>query len=101
MSEVDLISDIEALSKRAKDLSTRREKLFQDKSALQAELDARRRNLKKLMEDAEAQGFDPNNLREDLLRKIEVERTKLQVYEGDLETSEAMIKPMLEEIRKP
>lgn len=97
----DLISDIDTLSRKAKDLAARRDALFQNKAAVQAELDARRRNLKKLMEDAEAQGFDPNNLKDDLLRKIEVERTKLQVYESDLETAEAMIKPMLEEIRKP
>lgn len=97
----DLISEIETLSKKSKDLSALRETLFQGKAAIQAELDARRRALKKLMDDAEAQGFDPNNLKDDLLRKIEVERTKLQVYEGDLETAASVIKPMLEEIRKP
>lgn len=96
----NLITDIDTLVKKAKDLASRREALFQDKSSVQAELDARRRNLKKLMDEAEALGFDPNNLKEELQRKIEVERTKLQVYESDLQTAEAMIKPMLEEIRK-
>lgn len=96
----DLISDIESLSKKSKELVARRETLFQNKTAVVAELEARRRNLKKLMEEAEAQGYDPNNLKDELLRKIEVERTKLQVYESDLQTAEAMIKPMLEEMRR-
>lgn len=100
MSEVDIVSDIEALSRRSKALLARRDTLQQNKQAIQAELDARRRSLKKLMEDVEKEGFDPNNLKADLLHKVEVERTKLDILESDLATAEAVVRPMLEEIRK-
>jgi hypothetical protein len=99
MSE-DILADIEALSKLSKEHSARREKLFQSKTSILAELEARRRSLKKLMDDAEKEGFDPNNLKSELMHKIEVERTKQEVYESDLQTSEAVVRPMLEEIRK-
>jgi methionine salvage enolase-phosphatase E1 len=100
MSELDIVSEIETLSKRSKTLLARRETLQQNKQTILAELEARRRSLKKLMDDVEKEGFDPNNLKADLLHKIEVERTKLEVLESDLATSEAVVRPMLEEIRK-
>lgn len=100
MSELDIVSEIEALSKRSKALLSRRETLQQNKQTIMAELEARRRSLKKLMDDVEKEGFDPNNLKSELLHKIEVERTKLEVLESDLSTSEAVVRPMLEEIRK-
>jgi methionine salvage enolase-phosphatase E1 len=100
MSELDIVSEIETLSKRSKALLARRETLQQNKQTILAELEARRRSLKKLMDDVEKEGFDPNNLKADLLHKIEVERTKLEVLESDLATSEAVVRPMLEEIRK-
>ncbi len=100
MSEPDIISDIEALAKRSKGLMARRDALQQNKATITAELEARRRTLKKLMDDAEKEGFDPNDLKSQLLHKLEVERTKLEVFESDLATSEAVVRPMLEEIRK-
>lgn len=100
MSEVDIVSEIEKLSKHSKSLLARRETLQQNKQTIMAELEARRRSLKKLMEDVEKEGFDPNNLKADLLHKLEVERTKLEVLESDLASSEAVVRPMLAEIRK-
>lgn len=100
MSEVDIVSEIEKLSKHSKALLARRETLQQNKQTILAELEARRRSLKKLMEDVEKEGFDPNNLKADLLHKLEVERTKLEVLESDLTSSEAVVRPMLSEIRK-
>ncbi len=100
MSEVNIVEEIEALSKRSKALLVRRDALSQNRQTILAELEARRRSLKKLMEDVEKEGFDPNNLKADLLHKIEVERTKLEVLESDLSSSEAVVRPMLAEIRK-
>jgi predicted metal-binding protein len=100
MSEVNILEEIEVLSKRSKALLVRRDALSQNRQTILAELEARRRNLKKLMEDVEKEGFDPNNLKADLLHKIEVERTKLEVLESDLSSSEAVVRPMLAEIRK-
>jgi len=100
MQETDMVAEIEKLSTLARQASARRDALFQNKSAVLAERDALRRSLTKLMETAEKEGFDPENMKADLMRKIEVERTKLEVYMADLSTSEAMINPMLQEIRK-
>lgn len=95
-----MVTEIERLSGLAKQAAARREALFQKKSAVLATRDALRRSLQKLMETAEKEGFDPENMKGDLVRKLEVERTKLEVYLADLSTSEAMIEPMLQEIRK-
>jgi hypothetical protein len=101
MQDADMMAEIERLSALAKQATARRDKLFQDKSAILAERDALRRSLQKLMETAEKEGFDPENMKGDLMRKLEVERTKLEVYLADLSTSEAMAAPMLQAIRTP
>ncbi len=100
MQDADMVAEIERLSGLAKQAAARRETLFQNKSAVLAERDALRRSLAKLMETAEKEGFDPENMKADLMRKLEVERTKLDVYLADLSTAETMIAPMLQEIRK-
>lgn len=96
----DLPKKIDDLVARHRGLLARRDSLQMDKGRVEAELEARKRILRKLMEEAKREGFDPNNLRSDLQRTAEVLQVKLDAFEADLQAGEKMIKPMLEEMRK-
>jgi vacuolar-type H+-ATPase subunit I/STV1 len=91
---------INDLAKSYQEYTTRREALERNKSLIAAELTARRKSLRRLMDECQALGFDPNNIKEELTRQIEVERVKIQTLTSELETAERIIKPMLEEINK-
>ena len=94
------IVDIEAQDRRYKALLARRDALRDSKAQIEAELGARRRRLKDLMDEAKAAGFDPNNLQEEISKGSEVLRVKLDNFEAEIDAGEKELRPMLEEIRK-
>jgi predicted RNase H-like nuclease (RuvC/YqgF family) len=93
-------TSINDLAKSYQEYTTRREALERNKSLIAAELTARRKSLRRLMDECQALGFDPNNIKDELTRQIEIERVKIQTLTSELETAERIIKPMLEEINK-
>jgi chaperonin cofactor prefoldin len=90
---------IEDLDERYKTLSHRRDTLQKNKNRIEAELEARKRNLKAQMEEAKKAGFNPDNLQEDIRRSEEVLLIKLDNFEAELEEAERAMTPMLEEIK--
>lgn len=97
MVKTETIADLEA---RYNSAIERRDRLKQDKTTIEAELSARQRNLRKLMDECRAAGFDPDDLQEEIRKGAEVVKLKLDTFEADLEAGEKIVKPMLEEIRK-
>jgi len=97
MADTESVEELEA---RYGKLVGRRDKLRQDLVTVEAELAARQRNLKKLMDECRAAGFDPDDLQEEIRKTAEVVKLKLDAFEADLEAGEKIVAPMLEEIRK-
>lgn len=93
-------SEVSQLESRHKELVERRDSLKGDVTKVEAELAARRRRLKALMAEAEKEGYDPNNIQEEIRKAKEVVRVKLDAFEADIQAGEKMVRPMLEEIRK-
>jgi chromosome segregation ATPase len=93
-------SEVSELESRHKSLVSRREALKGDVTTLEAELAARRRRLRALMDEAESEGFDPNNIKEEIRKATEVVRVKLDGFEADIEAGEKMVQPMLDEVKK-
>ncbi len=91
---------IEDLDERYKRLVQRRDTLQQNKNRIEAELEARKRNLKAQMEAAKKEGFNPDLLPEEIRRSEEVLILKLDNFEAELDEAERILKPMLEEINK-
>lgn len=91
---------IEDLDEKYKRLTQRRDSLQKDHNRVQAELEARKRNLKTQMEAAKKEGFNPDNLREDIRKSEEILALKLDNFAAELDDAERMMKPMLEEIGK-
>ena len=91
-------SEVSEAEARHKNLTIRRESLKGDVTTIEAELAARRRRLKALMAEAESEGFDPNNIRDEIQKATEVVRVKLDAFEADIKAGEKMVRPMLEEI---
>jgi len=90
---------IEDLDEKYKRLTQRRDALQKDKTRIEAELEARKRNLKAQMEAAKKEGFNPDNLRDDIRKSEEVLALKLDNFEIELDEAESAMKPMLEEIK--
>jgi hypothetical protein len=92
--------DIEDIVAKYEALTTKREALSQNKVKLEAELSARKRALKKVMDEATEAGFDPNKIQEELQRSREVLDLKMSNFAAELEEGENMIRPMLKELRE-
>jgi hypothetical protein len=90
---------MEDLDEKYKRLSKRRDLLNQHKTRIEAELEARKRALRAQMEAAKKEGYNPNNLKEDIRRSEEVLSLKLNNLEAELNEAERIMKPMLEEIK--
>jgi DNA repair exonuclease SbcCD ATPase subunit len=90
---------IEDLDEKYKRLSRRRDSLQQDKTRIEAELEARKRALKSQMEAAKKEGYNPDNLQEDIRKNEEILALKLDNFEAELADAERVMKPMLEEIK--
>jgi predicted nucleic acid-binding Zn-ribbon protein len=92
--------DIDNIVAQYEALTSRRETLSQNKVKLEAELSARKRALKKVMDEATEAGYDPNKIQEELQRTKEVLDLKMSNFEAELEEGETMIRPMLKELRE-
>lgn len=92
------MENAEDIDVRYKRLTEKREALLTQKIKLDAELAARRKALKEIMEECKKNGFDPDTLSEDLKKMKEVLLVKLDVFEADLNDAESQIKPLLKEI---
>lgn len=90
---------IEDLDDKYKRLSQRRDQLQKDKTRIEAELEARKRSLKAQMEAAKKEGFNPNNLPEEIRRNEEILMIKLDNFETELDEAERVMRPMLDEIK--
>jgi hypothetical protein len=92
--------DIDDIIAKYEGLTTKRETLSQNKVKVEAELSARRRVLKKVMDEATEAGYDPNKIQEELQRAKEVVMVKLDNFAAELEEGENMVRPMLKELRE-
>ena len=90
--------DIEELDAEYKRLVVRRDDLRANKARIEATLDARKKNLKKLLDEAKGAGFNPDNLPEEIRRTKQVLRLKLDNFGTELNEAQALMEPMLREI---
>jgi septal ring factor EnvC (AmiA/AmiB activator) len=91
---------IEELERRHKSLTERRDELQRGKDKVEAELSAHKRSLKALMDKARKEGFDPDNLQEEVRKLTRVVSVKQDTFEAELTTAEKILRPMLQEIVK-
>lgn len=98
MGEEDLMKEIEDVTEQHRVLVARRDELDRNKGRVDAALTERKRRLKQLMDEAREAGLDPDNLDQEIRRRIEVIRVKHETIVAELAEAEKMIKPMLEEI---
>lgn len=89
----------EEIEKRYKDLEERRQSSIQNKMKIEAVLESLKRELRSLMEEVKAAGYDPDNLPEEVKKAKEVLITKMQILSSDLDHVESVMKPMLEIIK--
>lgn len=90
---------VEEIEARHQALSSRATKVQQDKANVEAELNARKRSLKKTMDEVRAEGIDPASLDEEIRRLKTVLTLKLDNAEAELTESEKILRPMLIEIQ--
>lgn len=96
----DGTKDIGELIARYERLVARQSALKENKSTIEAELAARQRNLKKIMDEVKEAGYDPDNLQEEILKNTQVVELKLDTFEAELEAGEKIVDPMLKKIRE-
>ena len=89
---------VEELDAQYKQLSQKRETLTTAKVQIEAELNARKRILKEVMEDCKKAEVNPDNIQEDLRRMTEVLHIKMDNYAAEIDAAEAIMKPMLKEL---
>lgn len=93
-------TEIDSLENRYNSSLARRDVLKNNISTISAELSAHQRNLRKLMDEAIENGHDPDNLKEEIRKDIEVVSLKLDAFEADLEAGEKIVKPMVDNLRR-
>ena len=99
MNDRESISNrVDELIQLQKDLSSRRESLVQNKNKIEAVLKVNKRALEQTMDEAREEGFDPNNLKEELQREAEAVSVKLNILKGDIEAGEKIVVPILKAI---
>ena len=89
---------IDQLTKTYQELNKRRDQLINNKNTIEAELKVNRRSLEQTMNEAREEGFDPNNLKEELQTEAEAVQIKLNILKGDIEAGEKIIEPILKVI---
>ncbi len=92
--------DIDDIVATYDNLITRRDAFSQNKVKIEAELSARKRSLKTVMDDTRKAGYDPDKVQEELQRAKEVVMVKMDVLNAELEEAENIIRPMLKELRE-
>ena len=90
--------EVDDIVARYEALVPKYEILKQNKFKIEVVRDSRREDLKKVMDETKAAGYDPNKIRDELQRAKEVALVKLQVFETELEECEKIVKPMLKEL---
>lgn len=93
-----LSNKVDQLVKKHRELTERKDQLVQNKNRIEAELKVNRRALEQTMNEAREEGFDPNNLKEELQREAEAVQIKLNVLQGDIEAGEKIVEPILKVI---
>ena len=73
--------------------------LKENKFKIEVKRDSYRADLKKVMDDAKAAGYDPNKIREEVQRAKEVALVKIEVFETEIAECEKIMKPMLKELQ--
>jgi len=86
------------LIKRYEILVSKKDSLMKDKLVLEAELAARKRALKEVMDECREAGYDPDNLADELRKAKEVLSLKLDLFEADLKAASEIITPLMDEI---
>jgi predicted outer membrane protein len=89
-----VIESIQDLETKWKSLNEKRDTLIHDKAKIEGELNALKRELKEKLEQARKEGFDPENLPEEIRHQQEVLSLKLTTYATDLEEAERALRPM-------
>jgi chromosome segregation ATPase len=92
------VYSVDEIERKFKDLSKRRNELSSSINKIEAELAARKRQLKERMDACRADGFEPSDLQNQLNRNIQVLSVKLDVFEAELKDAESAVRPMLAEI---
>ena len=100
MAEPAKIQSMEALEARLSALTKRATEVQLAKATVEGELNSRRRELKRLMDEAKAEGLDPTNLREEVQRLQTILTVKMDAMEAELNEAERILKPMLDSISK-
>jgi chromosome segregation ATPase len=93
------VQNAEELEARHKRLIERASALEKSVTKVEAELEAHKRVLRQHIDECRKAGFDPNNLEDEISRCMEVISLKLDTFEADIKAGEALISPMLDEIR--
>lgn len=91
--------EIDGLARRWIDLTSRISDLSAGKARVEAELEARKRSLRRQMSDCQAAGHDPNDLKESIAKQLEVLRVKMSGLEAEVSASEKLLRPMLDELQ--
>jgi chromosome segregation ATPase len=86
--------NIEELETKYKGLVQRRNDLQRDKDKIEATLEAHKHTLKGLLDQAKKEGFDPNNIQEEIKRAKEVLVLKINTFSADLDEAEKIMRPM-------
>lgn len=94
-----LITQVEDLVRRHKELLERRSTLERQKASILTLKKERTNRLAGLMAKCREAGFEPNDLREQVQHLASVAKVKLDTWNAEIEASENMIKPMLSEIK--
>lgn len=92
------MSNVDDLVAKYTKLSSVQKKLESDITIINSELSARKNALKRIMDEARAEGFDPNNLEEEIRRRQEVAKVKLDTWESELKDATKIVEPMLREV---
>lgn len=94
------MSTEQSLEDKYNNLLQRQDVLKQSKSVIEAELGARRRVLKELMDQIKQEGYDPDNLKDEISKIENVIELKISTFEVEINAAEKIISPMMEEIQK-
>jgi len=92
-------NSVDQMTARYKELQAKRTTLVEAKIKIEAELASRRRALKEALDKCVSLGVAPDELDNHIIKLKEVIAVKLDLFEADLKTAEAHLKPMIQEIQ--
>jgi hypothetical protein len=86
---------IEELETVYKECKQRIDAAERQKNQIDAEHSAARRQLKEKLDQARKDGFDPDNMQQEIQHNKEVLAIKLNTYMADIEEAEKIMQPMI------